>query len=452
MTFRSLYQTATLTLVILLCSISSASGSPFESTKTFRASAILPKEQLRSSYHHIDEEVINSGYLNRYSVRSQYGDQIVAGRHLLAIRLAELRALDEISKLSRSSVFIDAAKKNGKAALLAPVHLAERVVSVVQEPGQVVDTAKRIPDGVSRMFSWAHDQVGSGLEFVGRQIASPTPTANSTKGSSNNGAVSDNDDLTKATNLARDTGLRYIKYSSTEREWFKRLAVDQYTDNIKIHDEVARVSQVETAVNLGFKFVPGFNLGLVGTVMKWYGRAEELGLYEPYDALASKNRDRLKALGVEPETAKAFEKNKILRPSFQTVILDCLGKMETVKHRDRFIELAARTESPEQGIYYMDACQMLLNYNGKDGSIQEIVSSLKIPGAVTTKSRVVLPLAVEHLLWTQHTQSILDEYKKVLNKQARVTAGTAIILGHASLKARKGLQKEQLDVVELNQY
>jgi len=100
----------------------------------------------------------------------------------------------------------------------------------------------------------------------------------------------------------------------------------------------------------------------------------------------------------------------------------------------------------------MDACQMLLNYNGKDGSIQEIVSSLKIPGAVTTKSRVVLPLAVEHLLWTQHTQSILDEYKKVLNKQARVTAGTAIILGHASLKARKGLQKEQLDVVELNQY
>lgn len=449
MTVRFPYGTVVSMLALLGCTVSSAWGSPFESTKTFKASAILPKEQLSSSYHRIDEEVINAGYLNRYTVRSQYGDAVVNGRHLLAIRLSELRALDEISNLSRSSVFVDAAKKNGKAALLAPVNLAEKVISVAQEPSQVVDTAKKIPDGVARMFSWAHDQVGSGLEFVGRQIEKPTPTP---KESSSNSKSSESDDLTKAANLARDTGLRYIKYSSTEREWFKRLAVDQYTDNIKIHDEVSRVAQVETAVNLGFKFVPGFNLGLVGAVMKWYGRAEELGLYEPYDVLSRKNKERLTALGVDVETAKAFEKNKILRPSFQTVILDCLGKMPSVKHRDRYIELAARTESPEQGIYYMDACQMLLNYDGKKGELKEIVSSLKIPGAVTSNSRVVLPLAVEHLLWTKQTQSILDEYKKVLKKQARVTAGTAIVLGQASLKARKGLQKEALEVIELNAY
>jgi len=437
--------------VLMLAAVSAATickAQPFERDTSFAANNLLPKEELETSYYKIAPEVLNQGYLNQYTVSSPHGDLVVNGRHLLAIRLAELRALDEISKISRSSVFLEAAGKNGKAALMAPVTLGKKVVSVVQEPGQIVDTAKKIPDGVSRIFKWGVDTVGSGASYVGRQFSSDKDP----KQKSESSAEGEPSDTSKAAKIAKDQGLRYIKYSSTERDWFQRLGVDQYTDNSMLQDEVERVSQVETAVNLGFKFVPGFNLGIVGSVVGWYERAEKLGLYEPYDILNKKNNDRMKSLGVSEKIAKQFSKNPAYRPSFQTVLLDCLQSLNNVANRDRFVALAATAETPEQAIYYMDACKMLTNYDGKQGPLSTLVTSAHLPGAVTSSGHLILPLAVEYLLWTKDTAAILRNYKTALLKQAKVKAATVLLLGRASPATKTGLEKLGGKVIELHQY
>lgn len=433
---------------LVACLSSSAAAQPYEKEISFQASRFVPNESLATAYYTIEQAVSNQGYLNQYTIRSPHGDQVVSGKHLLLLRLGELRALDEISKVSRSSVFLDAAGKNGKAALMAPVTLGKKVVSVVQQPSQIVDTAKKIPDGISRIFSWGVDTVGSGASYIGKQFSSDKDSKQKSEGS----AEGEPSDSSKAAKIAKDQGLRYIKYSSTERDWFQRLGVDQYTDNLKLQDEVERVSQVETAVNLGFKFVPGFNLGLVGSVVGWYERAEKLGLYEPYDILNKKNNERMKSLGVDDKIAKRFSKNAAFRPSFQTVLLDCLQSLTDVTNLQRFVALAATAENPEQAIYYMDACKMLTSYDGKQGPLTTIVTSAHLPGAVTASEHLILPLAVEYLLWTKDTTAILRDYKKALLKQAKVNAATVLILGQASAATKTGLEKLGGKVIELNKY
>ncbi|NDC37258.1 MAG: hypothetical protein EBZ48_04315 [Proteobacteria bacterium] len=190
----------------------------------------------------------------------------------------------------------------------------------------------------------------------------------------------------------------------------------------------------------------------MGSVVGWYERAEKLGLYEPYDILSKKNNDRMKALGVDDRTAKKFSKNPSFRPSFQTVLLDCLQALTSISNRERFVTLAATAENPEQALYYMDACKMLSSYDGKNGPLATMVSSVHIPGAVTNSGHLVLPLAVEYLLWTKDTAAILRDYKKTLLKQAQVTSASVIILGKASPATKAGLEKLGGKVAELNQY
>ncbi|NDC37259.1 MAG: hypothetical protein EBZ48_04320 [Proteobacteria bacterium] len=190
--------------------ISPASAQPYEKDFSFQVSTLLPKDQIDTPYYTIDETVTNSGYLNQYSVRSQYGDQVVNGRNLLAVRLSELRALNEISKISRSSVFVDAAAKNGKAALMAPVTLGKKVVSVAQQPSQIVDTAKKIPDGVGRIFTWGVDTVGGGLSYVGKQFSSDKEKGTKSKETHNDSQS----DSSKAAKIAKDQGLRFARRSS----------------------------------------------------------------------------------------------------------------------------------------------------------------------------------------------------------------------------------------------
>ena len=411
----------------------------FEAPPVLSARALLPKDVVQSSYYTIEDRVENNGYLNRFVIRSKYGDTEAHGRQMLQRKLTELRAIDELEKLTSSKVMYEAAKKNGKEALLAPIRVASTAIDVATNPDKIVTTVKEVPDGVVRIFSWAARQVERGYDAASNYVSGSEESAD---GSSAPGASA------KATDAAINAGLSYFKYNRVEREWLQRLGVDQFSDNELLRKEVQRVAGIETAVNIGFKFVPGFNLGLVGSATGWYKRAEKLGLYQPPEEIAEKNKGRLAELGVSGDLVDRFISHQSIVPSLQAIILDNLLQMKGVANRDRFVVLAAGVERIEGALFFTTTSEMLKNYHESRGAFSSIVTSLRIPGAVSRAGQVVIALPVDYLAWTKEMAIVFRDYRSVLEKEIAVRSIEVRIAGRASALAARELRKRKVQVFE----
>ncbi len=413
----------------------------YEQAPILSAKEMLPKKLLKTDYYSIDERVVNDGYLNIYQIRSSYGDDTAVGRAVLDIKLNELRALHDLNDYSSSKVVYEAAKKNGKQALLAPVHVAEALVDVVTNPMKVVDTAKSIPDGVLSMFSWASKQVGKGIDAAQSYMSSDSSSEGSGQQSSKEGLAS------KGVGAATNAGLNYIHYNSAERELLQKLSIDQFSDNVLLQKEVQRVAGIETAVSIAFKFVPGFNLGLIGSAARWYKRAEELGLYKEPEEIVDMNRKRLLELGVEKEAANKFINNGAMRPSLQALILDNLLKLKGVHNRQGFVILATQAKKLEVALFFASASEMLSELH-QETPFERLVVSLHLPGAITAAGHVVVPLPVDYLPWTKDISGIFHDYKKVVASEHKVKSGEVVTTGRSSPMAKRELGKLGVVVVE----
>ena len=412
-----------ITLICAVCSLAMfARAEDYEKSLVLNSYDLLPRSLISNDYYRIDQTVLNQGYLNKFHIRSNFGDQLVLGSSMLAIRINELKALHALSKISSAKVIKDSALDNGEKILTAPIKVSKKVIGLVEDPNKIVTTAQSIPDGIEQIFSWGARQLHGGLEYANKQM-----NKSDTKDSKDS---QDSDTGSKAVNFAKKSGLKYIKYTSAEREWFKKLGVDQYTDNEQLQDEVQRVSGIQTAMNFGFKFVPGFNLGLIGEVNKWYSRAEDLGMYEPYDILFDKNESKLALMNIDKKTQNKLFSNKNIWPSMQTVLVDCLDQLKTanpkIQNLGKFVEVAATSSSPEAALYYVESCSLLNKIRDKKFNFVKIITSDLVPAAVASNKELVIPVAIDYLLWTKDVhmafQKIRGLYYKTLSNQSITVA------------------------------
>src|SRR5262249_51914861 len=111
------------------------------------AAALVQPALLSGPDFRVVPEVRVRGYMAQYLIDSKYGALHADSSEVLAVRIAELPALDALDRASRSEAFSHAltarAKKTGAA-----------IVPVVEHP---VDTVTGIPSGVARYLSTKWD-------------------------------------------------------------------------------------------------------------------------------------------------------------------------------------------------------------------------------------------------------------------------------------------------------
>src|SRR5262245_50890680 len=98
--------------------------SGFEVPPVFKASDVAPPAMLRGRRFTVDERVPVVLLLMRFIVRSDFGVFEAHGRDMLATRVIEVHALDELDKTSKTEEFLKAA---GSAAA-RPVKAAANMV------------------------------------------------------------------------------------------------------------------------------------------------------------------------------------------------------------------------------------------------------------------------------------------------------------------------------------
>ena len=104
------------TLAFLIGSALLVSGNPsmaqteFESSPTFKASKILPPELLSGPDHRVAEEVVNDGYMNIYTINSQFGTFTANSNAELRLRVGEVHAIARMDDVAQS----EQAARNGE--------------------------------------------------------------------------------------------------------------------------------------------------------------------------------------------------------------------------------------------------------------------------------------------------------------------------------------------------
>ncbi len=414
-----------------------ACADDFEAPTVLSAARVLPKEDLSGPYHKVADRVTSDGYFNNYTLQSKFQTERVEGQQLLELRIGEVDALVELDKMSSASVLGDSAYEGGKAVVQAPVKAVGKVVDTVSDTKKMKDTVTGIPDGAGRLFSWAYKQTKSGVQAVGSAFSSDATPA--PEGYSSGDVASG----------AKKFGLDFIGYSKRERELFKLLKANPYSSNKLLQSEVRRVVSLETSVGIAFKFVPGIGLlSSVNTFNTWYDRATKLSLYEEPEEIFGKNRSELHALGVTDAHVVAFLKNKAYNPWTSRFVSNSLTEIgPKVGGHDNFIVLATTAKNEPSSLYFVSVADAMAKLH-KRRPLKTILSSLKIPAAVTKDGMLYVPLSVDYLFWTEQVAAILEDLKARCLKEAPFSRIEAKIRGKASPLARRKLEEMGATVIE----
>ncbi len=135
---------------IYVCS--APASAEFESVPVLRASEVLPERIIAGTYYAVDERVPNDGFLNRYTLRTTFGELTVDGTDLLQKRIRETYAIGQMETMRRSDAF----KSSFEKALLSPLRGAKNLITAP------VDTVTGFVSGVGSFFKQVgHTVAGS---------------------------------------------------------------------------------------------------------------------------------------------------------------------------------------------------------------------------------------------------------------------------------------------------
>lgn len=376
----------------------------------------------------VEAPVRTDGFLGEYFVKTPYGRFHVRGRYALANLVHELDALRQLEQFSDSKVFLDAAKEAGINIVTAPIRGVQTVYEAVTEPSKTYETIKKVPAGIVGIFSEIGDAFDSGYKTVRRSVA----------GSSSSGKkdAAEDDLSTQAGDAATKAALGYIGYNKREAKWYEKVQVDPYTRNKPLRDKISRISSVQSAVSLGFKFVPGIGgIPFVGTVTGVLSKAEFISSYADPKEIRNKSRTALVKLGVPESEVTALIDNKAFTPTALATFVDALTTLHGAKDLARPVAAAARAKTAEGAWFHARSVRYLARVHGKDTASFERTGDF--PVALLTEGRVVVPLPLDYLAWTKEAATEVAGLQEQGTKVATelVLEGKASSLGRLKLKS-----------------
>lgn len=410
----------------------------FEVAPIVALTTIVPEPLRAGKGFAVESPVHTDGFLGNYHVKTPYGSYQVRGRYALASLVHELSALEQLQKFSDSKVFLDAAKEAGISIVTAPIRGVQTVYEAVTEPSKTYETIKKVPAGVAGIFSEIGDAFDSGYRSVRRAVV----------GSNNKTDKADaTDDLSEqAGDTATRAALSYIGYNKREAKWYEQVQADPYTRNKPLRDKITRIASVQSAVSLGFKFVPGIGgLPYVGTITGVLSKAELISGYADPKEIRNKSKSALLTIGIPEEPVDALLTNKAFTPTALAAFVDALVRLSEVKAPERAVAAAARAKTVEGAWFHARALGYLARNH--PAAIATLERTGDFPVARLNDGRIVVPLPIDYLSWTAVAA---EEVKGLRGKESGLSIeialeGVASALAKSKIRTLGLALREEVD-------
>ena len=394
----------------------------FETPRTLSASEVLPDELRRGDLHQVDDAVRNDGYLNYYTIRSDYGDFEAAGTALLRIRVAEIRALAELDELSRTEVFIEAAADAGVGQLR----------TIKQFAARPIDTIVGIPAGIGRFLTRTTRQAGDGLRAA-RDLLSDDDAG------SDDGTATE-----RVGNAATSLAGSYFGVTTAERQWHRKLGTDPYTSNGVLREAVSSVAWADRLGRFGIRQagiprIPGVDVIDDVNDVVWSS--------DPY-ALRDLNRARLLDAGADDELIAAFFENPSLSPTLQTYLIAAIADLDGVAGRDGIVRQSLVTRSETEARFFAESVVLLAWYHRNQAAIESLGAELAIPTGVKADGGTAMLLAADLVYWTEATAAAASRHVSSRDASTVPHAHEIWLTGGVSDRARVELTALGWDIHE----
>lgn len=360
----------------------------YEVAADLSAAALLPEELLRGDHYVVDDRVRNDGYLNYYTIHSEYGEFEAASTAVLRMRIREVEALAELDELSHTEVFITAMAEAG----------VQKIVGVQQLVMHPIQTVKGLPSGIGRMFK----------RYSRRSKEAAAATAEyMTKGNSDDATATEEEDAEK-TAQAISLNERYFGVSEAERRWCEKLRVDPYSSNEILRKAIENVARADslgkTTVLLAGMAIP--YVGYVNTV------SDAVWSADPYE-LRDSNRAALLATGADEALVGEYLTSPWLSPTQQTLLTAAIVALDNVDGRGGILWQALNARGEIEVGYLVRAAGLLAWYHRNQAPFASVSTELAIPGGVTAEGKSVLLFPSDHVYWTEQMAEAAAVYHKV---------------------------------------
>ena len=376
------------------------------------ASGLLEANVLKGEHYTIAESVTVDGYMNHYTVDSEFGQFTAVGDRALKKLLHEIDAIAELRKMTSFSTGTD-------AVIGVVADTGQSVVNLAIHP---VQSVKGISAGVSRFFKRTSRTAKNVSSDVAEAVSE---TSSGDEGSGGDNAAKEEGEPGLTTQLASS----FMGTSKAQRDLARELKVDPYSDNAILQADLNRVAQISGPVGRISKIlipIPSV-VGIATDVsdMVWN--------LSPIDLLIQ-NEEKLKKLGYTNELIKTFFSNKVFSPTEQTAFVAALESLDKAKGREALLNIANSAESQIEGEFVVRSVLLAQLYHENIQPIIELMSvpSGLVPVAITESRDGLIFAPLDQLLWTEEVAAAMERLGKLIDDHGAIDQNLIWVGGRVS--------------------
>jgi hypothetical protein len=248
-------------------------------------------------------------------------------------------------------------------------------------------------------------------------------------------------------------GAEMLGYNRAKRDCAKAYAVDPYSRNPFLQASLKRLASA------------GFAGGLTGTVAKMaipgaVGLAvsatsgtkflNDVDVSTPPEDLFTRNRERLRTMGVTADVIELFIENRHFSPTGQTRLVNALSSLNGVANRAQFLNFCVLTDEDDLAFFRERMAALYANIHATTDRLQQFVPVGKLIAARTVSGGFLCAYPLDYLAWTPTVSRLTQALGQEAN-QCGATSKKLVVAGEVSPLAAKTLSAAGWTVVSLRE-
>jgi hypothetical protein len=384
--------------------VARAEPPAFETPPVLKAGDVLPAALRKGADFRVAPDVHNDGFLNRYQLKTTWGELEVVSTALLRKRVRETAAIRQLEDMGKSEEFAKSVGDAGQGAVRG-------AVSLVTHP---VDTVSSAASGVGKVFGMAKKSITSD----------------------------------EGSDAEDDHWKQVVGYSQTKRDLAKELGVDVYSQNPQLQKALDDMTWAGWSGGmtggLALAVIPG-GVGVAVSVSKNTDLFQRIDVTRPPGTIRDDNRRKLAALGIPSASIDRFIGDSTLSPTEQSVIVVNLEDMEGAEGRAAFVDYAAHAPDRDMASFVVLQSAMYARYHHDEEPIARFEGLGPRLVARTGDGSAVVIHPMDRLYWTEAAGGILASVRSRLGDapHKRIWVG-----GSASDRAREALKGDGWELRE----
>lgn len=334
--------------------------------------------QLSGPDWHVETPVAVRGFLGQFVLQTEWGAIEVQGRELLALRIAEIDALERLNELSRTEVFSSAIADSARSTTKA----VERIIT------QPVETVKGIPSGLGRLITRTASSA--------RKLAVTVGDAARRARNSADEEASD-EEAAKTTIEPKDFANELAGVNRARRSLARELGIDPYSGNPLLQERLEELAWAAVAGGMSMDLLMGQVGGAAADVIETSRKVNRLVWDRAPDDIRRELEATLVDRGHDPMAAREFLRNSSFTPTLQLRFVEALQEIGQPAGEPQVLLLAEGISGEVHARFLIQQLRMLARHVPEQDPIVELIAFEASMGARTRSGEWWITLPVDYL-------------------------------------------------------